>query len=31
MPVSGPGIQIEDTGGIRIVLAGVLAARLSAP
>jgi hypothetical protein len=31
MPVSGPGIQIEDTGGIRIVLAGVLAARSSAP
>ena len=30
MPVCGPGIQIEATGGVRIVLAGVLAARPSA-
>jgi hypothetical protein len=30
MPVSGPGIKIEDTSGIRIVLAGVPAARLCA-
>ena len=27
MPVSGPGIQIGDTGGIRIILAGIPAAR----
>ena len=26
VPISGPGFQIEDTGGIRIVLAGVPAA-----
>jgi hypothetical protein len=26
VPISGPGFQIKDTGGIRIVLAGVPAA-----
>ena len=27
VPISDPGIQIEDTGGIRIVVAGIPAAR----